>query len=459
MTPRKKRPRKPVRDNTGNPMKTSAPNSRPTAEPLDTYLRQIQQLPLLDRDGEVRLASQLEQAELRCLELLHRFGAVSGHYLDAARNRTRPEAGSEDLPADQGDSRKRWIQRAEKLEARIREARKDLVSNRKTAGALERVGKLRASQVRHWQQLGLKRRTVLSWLALLQPLAPRAEQLAQGRGAGSRSAHRDAAAFFVEQGLQPAEFLGTLSEATAVFQEALQARNHLVEANLRLVVHIAKTYTQRGLALSDLVQEGNIGLTKAAERFEHRRNFRFSTYAGWWIRQSMSRAVTDQSRTIRIPAHLSEQIGQMNRVRRHLQMDLGREVTAAELAGETGLALRRVEEMLRLQQSTLSLDAPIGEDGDSVLGDAIPDESTPDPATVGDQARIRRILGSALGGLAERERTVLELRFGLGEESPQTLEEIGVRFGVTRERIRQIEAMALRRLRRSSVRVCMERAA
>ncbi len=434
-------------------MQTSTPATQSTSAPesLDTYLLQIQQIPLLDLEGELHLARQIEQAELRCVALLHRFGTVSGHYLAAARNPSRldPEAAQVDCPAEPENTPGMWITRAEQLEAQIHEARRILFRSRDARGAVERVEDLRAAQIRHWDQLGLKRRTVLSWLALIQPVARRAEQLRHATE--STSARRDAAGFFVEHGLKPAEFLQIYAEATAEFHASIRARNRLVEANLRLVVHIARTYTHRGLALADLVQEGNIGLTRAAERFEHQRNLRFSTYAGWWIRQAVTRALADQSRTVRIPAHLGEQIRQLNRVQRQLQADLGREVTAAELASETGLAPKRVEEMLRLQQSTLSLDAPTSEDSESVLGDAIPDESAPDPATAGDPARMGRILRSALRGLAERERTVLELRFGLGTESPQTLEEIGVRFGVSRERIRQIEGLALKRLRRSGV--------
>jgi RNA polymerase sigma factor (sigma-70 family) len=428
-------------------MQTSAPATQTTsaAEPLDAYLRQIQQIPLLDREDELHLARQIEETEVRSLELLHRFSAVSGFYLNAARNPFREETAP---AAEPGNARKQWIAQAEQLEAQIREARQILIRSRAARDALERVEDLRTCQIRHWDRLGIKRRTVLSWLALLEPLAHPARQLDHDLRAKSQSARENAAGFFVNHGLHPAEFLQTLSAATAEFHKSIRARNRLVEANLRLVIHIARTYTQRGLALADLVQEGNIGLTRAAERFEHQRNLRFSTYAGWWIRQAVTRALADQSRTVRIPAHLSEQIRQLNRVHRQLQADLGREVTAAELAQETGLAPERVEEMLRLQQSTLSLDAPIGEDSDSVLGDVIPDESAPDPAAVGDEARMGRILSSALRGLAERERTVLELRFGLGTESPQTLEEIGARFGVSRERIRQIEALALKRLRR-----------
>jgi RNA polymerase primary sigma factor len=236
----------------------------------------------------------------------------------------------------------------------------------------------------------------------------------------------------------------------AIRLDGAAARDHLIQANLRLVVSVAKRYVGRGMSFLDLIQEGNIGLMKATEKFDYKRGFKFSTYATWWIRQAITRAISDQSRTIRLPVHVGETINRVRKIAHRLQQILEREPTEEEVGRALDLTTERVRQILDHSRQPISLEAPVGSEGDAFLGDFIEDDKLPLPIELASHQLMKEQIAEALGKLAERERKIIELRFGLCDGKYRTLEEVGREFGITRERIRQIEAKALRKLRHPS---------
>ncbi len=244
-----------------------------------------------------------------------------------------------------------------------------------------------------------------------------------------------------------ADYLKACADLNAALGRAHEAKTQMVEANLRLVISIAKKYTNRGQAFLDLIQEGNVGLMKGVEKFEYRRGYKFSTYATWWIRQAITRCIADQARTIRIPVHMIEIINRLWRAQRLLMQELGHEASVEELADAMEMSVERVRTVLKMAQQPVSMQSPVGDTDETDFGDLIEDKTAENPSDVTSFNLLRGKLGEVLHGLNERERRILELRYGLNDGFPRTLEEVGRQYEVTRERIRQIEAKALRKLR------------
>jgi RNA polymerase primary sigma factor len=429
-----------------------------SGDSLHLYLNEMSRTALLTREQEVTLARQLDEAKKQLRKIVCRLGFVVQAHVDKARALLRGEQRLDHAVTDQ--DRDTYLQRLPalcrrvELEAKAVEALLRRKATRSSAAkghgpAAVRLGKLQTLL----ERFAFKPAVDFTGLvetknAELQSLL---RQHRQCRDATRR--RRLAAAIKIAQhsAWVDAKELATLTRELRQWQrKAKQARDAMAAANLRLVVSVAKKHVNRGVALPDLIQEGNLGLMKAVDKFDHRRGFKFSTYALWWIRQSVTRAIGDQGRLIRIPIHINGTISKLLSAQRRLAQKYGRDLSPEELADELQMDEQRVRAMLNMVQHPVSIDTPVGEDGDSSVGDFIEDRSSRSPSETASLVFLRNNLQQALSLLDAREQTVLLRRFGLVDGTPETLHDIGRDLKVTRERVRQIEAKALRKLRHPS---------
>ena len=428
-------------------------------DPVRMYLKQMGQVPLLTREQEVEISKRIEDAELAANAELHKFGFIATAYLDLADRLGRGKERFDRIIQDKKiESRERYMRSLPKLCEQVRNLheendqifRKLQAKNpRGKKKLVESFDKNLISLTRLYTRFFYKQKVVEDFNVGVEENQKKLWKYTRKLKSNPGNKEFETKVREIQQlsWHQAEDFAVSRKALRERTREAYQAKTEMVEANLRLVISIAKKYTNRGLSFLDLIQEGNMGLMKAVEKFEYRRGYKFSTYATWWIRQAITRSIADQARTIRIPVHMIETINKLMRVQKQLVQEYGREPSPDEIAEEIHLPVERVRAVLKMAQQPISLQAPVGDSDDTSFGDFIEDKAAENPMEEAGFAMLKEKIGDVLDTLTEREREVLEQRFGLKDGYSRTLEEVGRQFQVTRERIRQIEAKALRKMR------------